>query len=239
MSRQAVDNIANLCRLGEALRHEMRTGRVSYRTVIEWCTVPPEYHEALAQVCGAVDVSALQARAIARMLKDGDYTVAEAAEAAGCAPMAVTTDENAAPAAGQAARAKVRKPKPNRILGTEAAGDLLRGYFPDLEGRTVRSLAETATRRRTSEMELKTAGCFAAAGLAPADALDRAHAVTGRAWARKVVAVLDGLADLEALCTGDRCPPEAPQVFPVLARRVGALKGLGRGAGAAARAPKA
>jgi hypothetical protein len=140
---------------------------------------------------------------------------------------------------GQAAAPKARRARPNGIIGLEAAGDLLRGYFPDLELRMVRSLAEAATQRRTSAAELKTAGCFVAAGLSPADALDRARAVAVRPWVRKVVAVLDRLAELEALCMGDHCPPEAVQVFPVLARRVGAIKTLGRSAGGLASAPKA
>jgi hypothetical protein len=44
-----------------------------------------------------------------------------------------------------------------------------------------------------------------------------------------MVAVLDRLAELEALYTGDHCPPEAAQVLPALVQRVGFIKALSRG----------
>jgi ParB/RepB/Spo0J family partition protein len=224
MSRPSVDILVNLLRFAEPLREQIRAGRLSVRAATEWMAVPPEHHEALARLCAEAEVTSAQARAIAELVQAG-RTVDEAAVVSGCVRAAGQTAESSEPTAS----AKVRPARRNQSLGLEAAGDLLRGYFPDLEPRTVRSLAEATTRRKASVLELKTAGCFAAAGMPAAEALDRARAVASRPWVRKVVAVLDCVAELEALCTGDRCPPEAAQVFPVLARRVGAVKTLGRG----------
>ncbi len=226
MSRQSIDVLVNLFRLSEPLREQMRAGRLSVFAATSWVTVLPEYHEALARLCAETEVTGSQARAIAELIQAG-RTVEEAAVMSGC----VRGVGRPAEAAGSIASAKARPARRDQNLGPDAAGDLLRGYFPDLEPRMVRSLADAATRRKASALELKTAGCFAAAGVPAAEALDRARTVAGRPWARKMVAVLDRLAELEALCTGDHCPPEAAQVFPVLARRVGAVKALGRGRG--------
>jgi hypothetical protein len=152
-------------------------------------------------------------------------TVAEAAVVSGFVRAAGQTAESSGPTAA----AKGKPARRDQSLGSEAAGELLRGYFPDLDLRTVRSLAEAATRRKASVLELKAAGCFVAAGMPVAEALDQARATASRSWARTVVTVLDCVAKLEALCTGDRCPPEAAQIFPVLVKRVGAIKTLSEG----------
>ena len=232
LTRQHVDNLGCLLRLGDPLKEQVRAGRLGMAAAVLWESVPGEHHAALAHLCAEADVTVAQARAVADALKGG-RSVTEAAEMAGARPTAVAGNSGT-PAGGQVQKS-VQKPKANRIPGAEAASDLLRGYFPELELRTVRSLSETAVRRRTTEQDLKVAGCFAAAGLPPVEALDRARSVSGRLWARKVVAMLDRMAELEALCLGDRCPPEAAQVFSVLARRVGVIKSLGRGADGAAK----
>lgn len=235
-SRRYIDELSTLRRLTEPLQNEMLTGHLGAKAAIEWARVPPEHHAALAQLCAAGEVTVAQAQTIAEQILAG-RTVAEAAEAVGC--VAEAADEGADSSAGQPASSKARKSKPNRVLGLDATGELLHGYFPDMDVQAARNLAEAAVRRRTPEAELKTAGCLVAAGMAAAEALSLAHDVAGRPWARKVVSVLDRVIELEALCTGDRCPPEAAKVFPVLARRVGAVKGLGRAGGRPAGASKA
>jgi hypothetical protein len=224
MPRQAIDDLVNLLRLSEPLREQMRAGRLGVSAAMEWTVVPPEYHEALARLCAEAEVTVAQARAIAGLVQAG-RTVEEAAVVAGCVRGASQTAESAEPVAptqtGPARR--------DQSLGLEAASELLRGYFPNLEARAVQSLADAATLRKASALELKTAGCFATAGMTAAEALDQAHAVASRPWARKVVAVLDRLGELEALYTGDDCPPEAVQMFPALVRRVGTIKALSRG----------
>lgn len=224
MPRQTIDDLVNLLRLSEPLRVQMRAGRLGMNAAMEWTVVPPEYHEALARLCAEAEVSIAQARTIAELVQAGG-TVAEAAVVSGC----VRAADQAAESAGPTAAAQGKPAQRDQSLGAEAAGDLLRSYFPNLDLQTVRSLAEAATQRKASALELKTAGCFATAGMATAEALDQAHAVAGRPWARTVVTMLDGVAKLEALYKGDRCPPEAAQIFRVLVKRVGAVKTLGRG----------
>jgi ParB/RepB/Spo0J family partition protein len=224
MPRQAIDDLVNLLRLAEPLREQMRAGRLGVSAATEWTGVPPEYHAALAQLCAEAEVTIAQARAIAGLVQAGQ-TVEAAAVMSGCVRGAGQTAESAGPTAA----AKGKPAQRDQSLGAEAADDLLRGYFPDLEAQAVQSLADAAARRKASALELKTAGCFATAGMTAAEALDQAHAVASRPWARKVVAVLDRLAELEALYTGDDCPPEAAQMFPALVRRVGTIKALSRG----------
>jgi len=242
LTRTSVDSLGCLSRLSDPLQQRVRDGRLGVIAGAEFSKVAPEHQAALADLVDAGRVTVQQAQVIVDALRSG-CSVAEAAAAAGCdgaagAAAASAAEADTTPATGARAARKARKPKGNRILDAAGANDLLRGYFPDLEGRATRSLAETAARRRTRERELKIAGCFAATGLGAAEALDRARAVAGRLWTAKVVTMLDRIAELEALCTGDGCPPEAAQVLPALCRRMSAIRVQRRPGGAPAKASR-
>ncbi len=211
-----------------SIQAALEQGQLRAKTALALGQAPLEVQPQLVKIAEGQTVTEADAkRWVERMIGNGE-SPEQAARAVGLIATPPVADAPAPTAAG-AAPAPAQPPAKVRVrreaaLNVETATALLGSTFLQVEPALITGLAAAAVEHKASAAQLKLAALLALAGSEPAKAVEDAGYAARHPSVRKLVPIVDVLADLRSLVKARRYTRETADMCAALSRQFGELK---------------
>ncbi len=217
LSARYVADLRALLEIDPALQAALEQGRLHAKAALALGQAPPELQPRLAEIASAQPLTEAEARRWVNRLASGRETPEQAARAVGLA----AEPPDAAPTSPASPSPRARR---ETALTSATAEALLQSTFVHPDPAMLKKLAAAAPAHKATAAQLKLAALLALAGQPVEDALDAASYVGRHPSVRRLLPVVDALAEVQALGQERRPPPECARLCLALSRQFGALR---------------
>lgn len=236
LSSRYITELKGLLETDHAIQAALEKGDIKAKTALALGQAPRALQPTLAELAAGEKVSEADAKRWVGRITDTGETPHQAALALGIATVPPSQAEPAIERDGISASdgeseattgfesSTARPANIETTLTITAVQGLLTDTFSEMDTQAVQTLTEKAIERLVNTHTVKVAGMLVLSGHDAGNALDAALSILNTQSVRKIIHILDTVADLRHLAKHGRAAPECAPMLATLSRQMLALK---------------